>query len=364
MDNQTIIVKKIKKGGHGHHGGAWKVAFADFVTAMMAFFMLLWLLSSASKEELAGISEYFTPTTTGISEGDGSRESIVDFGGGQRISQGVDFMDPASQDVQEALEQEQQREQERLESLMEDIKQAIESSDALKAFKDQLLLDITAEGLRIQIVDKENRPMFDIGADELKSYTKEILHELGKTINKVPNRISLTGHTDAARFVSRKGYTNWELSADRANASRRELVIGGLSEDKIAKVVGLASMVPFDRDDPRSPINRRISIIVMNKAAEQALLNEGVKVQNEQDAQRVLEDGEHQGIGGALETLQPAEKPAATAADKPAPPKENDKPKAPKKSAAVELAPASASNDEGIAPIINPIQLPKIPGTD
>jgi chemotaxis protein MotB len=291
MENQTIIVKKIKKGGHGHHGGAWKVAFADFAVAMMAFFLLLWLIASTTKEEKAGLSEYFSPPTQGFAEGSGTRGDVVDLGGGQKISKGDDSRDnaqeprePSEEEIQQAIE----AEKEKLESLMEELKKAIEASQALKPFKDQLLLDITPEGLRIQIVDKENRPMFDSGSAELKGYTKEILHELAKTINTVENRISLTGHTDAARFVGRENYSNWELSADRANASRRELIVGGLAAEKMAKVVGLASMVLFNKAEPRSPINRRIAIIVMNKAAEAALFADGHQVSSADEAESAI----------------------------------------------------------------------------
>lgn len=296
MENQTIIVKKIKKGGHGHHGGGWKVAFADFAVAMMAFFLLLWLIASTTQEEKAGLSEYFSPTTQGLAEGSGKREDIIDMGGGQKISQGDDSKDNAQKPrtpSEQEIKEEAEAEKERLESLMEELKKAIEASQALKPFKDQLLLDITAEGLRIQIVDKENRPMFDSGKAELKSYTKEILHELAKTINTVPNRISLTGHTDAARFVGRKNYSNWELSADRANASRRELVVGGLDGAKVIKVMGLASIVLFNKVQPFHPINRRIAIIVMNKAAEAAILAEVVPVSSAKEGEQLI-TGEEQ----------------------------------------------------------------------
>jgi chemotaxis protein MotB len=293
MENQTIIVKKIKKGGHGHHGGGWKVAFADFAVAMMAFFLLLWLMASTTKEEKAGLAEYFSPATPGFAEGSGASESIIDMGGGQRISQGDDSKEdamkpraPNEDEIQQALAQEK----ERLESLMADLKKAIETSQALKPFKDQLFLDITAEGLRIQIVDKENRPMFDSGKAELKSYTKVILHELAKIINSVPNKISLTGHTDVSRFAKRPNYSNWELSSDRANASRRALLEGGLGKAKMAKVVGLSSMVLFNKENPRDPINRRIAIVVMNAAAEKALFA-GVKtLSSSDDADQLIKD--------------------------------------------------------------------------
>jgi len=320
MENQTIIVKKIKKGGHGHHGGAWKVAFADFAVAMMAFFLLLWLIASTTKEEQAGLSEYFSPPTQGLADGAGSSADLIDMGGGQKISQGDDSKEnamkpraPTAEEIQQAA----MAEKERLESLMEELKKSIEASQALKPFKDQLLLDITSEGLRIQIVDKENRPMFDSGSAELKGYTKTILHELAKTINTVPNRISLTGHTDAARFVGRKNYSNWELSADRANASRRELVIGGLAKEKIVKVVGLASMVLFNKAEPRHPINRRIAIIVMNKAAEAALFGEGSQVSSGAEGEQLIKNGPVEQpksiVGSMLVNKTPAAKPAAPA---------------------------------------------------
>jgi chemotaxis protein MotB len=340
------------------------VAFADFVTAMMAFFLLLWLLASTTQEERAGISDYFE-NPAGPTDGRGASDSVIDLGGVQDTPKALDGKDfqqdsgakPTETQIQEALQQEK----ERLESLMEELKKAIEQSQALKPFKDQLLLDITPEGLRIQIVDKENRPMFDSGSAELKYYTKEILHELAKTINTVPNKISLTGHTDAARFVGRNGYTNWELSADRANASRRELVAGGLSKNKIAKVVGLASMVPFNKQDPRHPINRRIAIIVMNKATEQALLNDGAKVSSAQEAQQVVkgdkgtQQGNGKGLLGAVSSKHhtPPKPAAAPAAPQQAPAR-------PKQKHAVNLPPVEEEGQDHLAPIqtIAPIQLP------
>jgi len=152
------------------------------------------------------------------------------------------------------------------------LKQAVDKSQALEPFKDQLLLDITPEGVRIQIVDAQNRPMFDVGSAHLRDYTTAILRELAPYIDSVPNRISLTGHTDIRPYPSNNGYTNWELSADRANAARRALVAGGLPDQKISRVVGLSSSVLFDKTQPQNPINRRISIVVMTKQAEQAAL--------------------------------------------------------------------------------------------
>ncbi len=277
MDSaQPIIVKKIKKGGHAHHGGAWKVAFADFVTAMMAFFMLMWLMGSTTPEERAAISDYFQNPSAVQGPG-GASTSMIKLGKmDEKIKQ------DANKDKDEAQEKKQENQKEvteaqdkkNLDSLKSELEAAISQSDALKDFKDQLLLDITPEGLRIQIIDKENRPMFASGSANLQEYTQTILREIATIINKVPNHISLTGHTDATPFRSMRGYTNWELSAERANASRRALVAGGLSEDKVAKVVGLSSTVLFDKVDPRNPVNRRISLIVLNKAAEEAIQSE------------------------------------------------------------------------------------------
>lgn len=273
---KPIIVKKVKKGGHGHHGGAWKVAFADFVTAMMAFFLLMWLMGSTTPEERAAISDYFENPNGVIGPG-GASSSMIKQGAVQAevaTNKQSDDNDPAKIKV---VERDSAKDKQRLESLKTELEQAILQTDALKEFKDQLLLDITPEGLRIQIIDKENRPMFDSGSSHLKEYTSVILQEIAKIINKVPNKISLTGHTDSTPFSSIRGYTNWELSTDRANASRRALVLGGLDEAKVAKVVGLSSTVLFDKDNPRSPVNRRISMIVMNKEAEDALHNDNAK---------------------------------------------------------------------------------------
>jgi chemotaxis protein MotB len=285
IDNskQPIIIKKIFKKG-GHHGGAWKIAFADFATAMMAFFLLMWIMGSTSQLQKAAISEYFknpsafegtaSSPSQAQGEGTGSTPSIVAFDGA------IDMApeSPQQQSKEDQAEQtEQAQEKASLESLEEALRDAVESSETLIPYQDQLLIEIVPEGLRIQIVDKENRSMFDLGSSRLKGYTEDILKELGSIINKVPNRLSLTGHTDA-RPLSGAGYSNWELSTDRANAARRALVAGGMQEDKIGRVVGLASTVPFDKSDPDSPINRRISIIVMNKQTDRAVHEETTTV--------------------------------------------------------------------------------------
>jgi chemotaxis protein MotB len=278
---RPIIVKRIKKGGGGGHGGAWKIAYADFVTAMMAFFLLMWLLGSTAKGDLQGISEYFkTPLKVAMAGGSGSGDSSSILPGGGRdltrrdgqLKKGENDPVQKSYSLRAAQAELEKADNARLKELKKRIEAAIDASPTLRLYKKQLLLDITTEGLRIQIVDEKNRPMFALASAELQSYTREILREIGKTLNDVPNKISLSGHTDATPYTSgEKGYSNWELSADRANASRRELISGGMDESKMLRVVGLSSAVLLDKEDPFNPINRRISIIVMNKRAEDAV---------------------------------------------------------------------------------------------
>ena len=281
---RPIVVKRKKVVAGGAHGGAWKIAYADFVTAMMAFFLLMWLLGSTAKGDLSGIAEFFqNPLKISNRGGDGSGDASSILRGG-----GKDLTAQAGQvkrgDVQaakktcttkEASAEFKRAEKENLEQLKSQIEKNIAESPNLAQFKKQMLLDITSEGLRIQIVDEQNRPMFDSSSAELKPYTKEILRQIGKALNGVANRISLTGHTDAAQFSGGdRGFSNWELSANRANASRRELIVGGLDEAKMMRVVGLGSTVLFDKNDPLNPVNRRISIVVLNKKTEDAILSE------------------------------------------------------------------------------------------
>jgi chemotaxis protein MotB len=281
---RPIIVKRVKKGGHGHHGGAWKIAYADFVTAMMAFFLLMWLLGSTAKGDFEGISEYFkTPLKVALQGGTGSGDSSSILKGGGKdltrqsgqVRRGDIESEKKKFTLKETTLEYQRKERDSLEDLKRRIERVIAENPQLAQFKNQILLDITAEGLRIQIVDEQNRPMFDLSSAELKPYTKEILRQIGRSLNAVSNRISLAGHTDAAQFSGGdRGFSNWELSANRANASRRELITGGMEEAKVLRVVGLASSVLFDKNDPLNPVNRRISIVVMNKKTETAILQE------------------------------------------------------------------------------------------
>jgi chemotaxis protein MotB len=303
-DNQRpIVVKRIKKVAGGHHGGAWKIAYADFVTAMMAFFLLMWLIGSSSKGDLKGIAEYFsTPLKVAMSGGSGSGDSSsVIKGGGKdltrqdgQISKASDASQKKTYDLKAAQAELEKQEAARLGHLKASIEALVDANPNLKQFKKQLLIDITAEGLRIQIIDEQNRAMFAIGRADLQPYTSIILREIGRVLNDVPNRISLSGHTDATPYGSgEKGYSNWELSADRANSSRRELINGGMEEGRMLRVVGLSSSVPLDHENPFNPANRRIAIIVMNKKTEEAIMRDGaaLEVTQEQGALVPVSEG-------------------------------------------------------------------------
>ena len=306
---QPIIVKKIKKGGGGAHGGAWKIAYADFVTAMMAFFLLMWLLGSTAQGDLQGIAEFFeNPLKVAQQGGSGSGDSSsVIQGGGRDLTRQTGqvkygavetkqrsinlSMSGEDQKAEEVKREQQRQERAKLVELKSQIEARIEANPDLRPFRNQLLLDVTAEGLRIQIVDEQNRPMFASASDRLQPYTQKILREIGVILNQVDNRVFLSGHTDATPFSGGLGgFSNWELSANRANASRRELIYGGMDPDKVLRVVGMASIVPFDKDDPFNPINRRISIVVLNRETEKAMLSDG-KTVNAEDVAAAVEGG-------------------------------------------------------------------------
>jgi chemotaxis protein MotB len=276
---QPIIIKKVKKGGHGAHGGAWKIAYADFVTAMMAFFLLMWLLGSTTEGDKKGIADYFASplkvALLGGGSGSGDSSHVVK-GGGQDLSRSNGQVRRGDVEATRSTinlhvlkEQQKKAEVTRLEQLKEQIENDLRNNAKLAQFSSQLKLDMTKDGLRIQIVDEHQRPMFDVGSAFVKPYMRDLLRAIGSILTEVPNRLTLEGHTDATPFGSNdRSYSNWELSSDRANASRRELMAGGLEENRVIRVQGLASSSPFIADDPLDPQNRRISIIVMNREAE------------------------------------------------------------------------------------------------
>lgn len=290
---QPIIIKRVKKGGHAAHGGAWKIAYADFVTAMMAFFLLMWLLGSTSEGDKKGISDYFqSPLKVAMQGGSGAGASnSVINGGGNDLTQSAGMSrrgDGANRDAKKMSGDSTKaavakRDAQVLAALSAKIAGVISANPKMAEFSSQIKLEITPDGLLIQIVDNQRRPMFDSGSAAVKPYMRDILREIGIALMDVENKISLDGHTDQSSYANAaRGYSNWELSADRANASRRELAASGMPEEKLARVVGMASSLLLEPTDPLGPSNRRISILVMTKEAEERLLGrQGVPLEVE-----------------------------------------------------------------------------------
>ena len=293
-EEKPIIIKKVVKGGHGHHGGAWKVAYADFVTAMMAFFLLLWLLNVTTDEQKAGIADYFSPTTASISSSGangmlGGKTLVTD---GAKISDtGVPTVvmnltpperaageaddgdeDSSSSETIDELSDEQvqqelaEREQDSFEEAVDAIQQAIQDVPELAELSRNLIIDMTPEGMRIQLVDQDGRSMFESGKADLLDHTSSLITMITRVVERLPNKIKITGHTDATPFKADDGYGNWELSSDRANASRRALLQAGLAPARIAMVTGKAETEPLFPDDPQAASNRRISIVLLRQS--------------------------------------------------------------------------------------------------
>lgn len=282
---QPIIIKRIKRGKHGGaHGGAWKIAYADFVTAMMAFFLLMWLLGSTSKGDLKGIASYFSnPVKVSLMGGDGAGDSTsIIQGGGTRletIKGNVGDVGKKGKSGTRERSMSELDENRKLEDLKRKITELINNRPSLSEYKNQISLEMTKDGLQIDIMDQQKRPMFDNGQSVVKPYMREILHEIGSSLKEVDNLISLAGHTDATQYSSgQRGYSNWELSADRANASRRELVVGGMPQNKLKRIAGMADTNLLDPQNPTNPINRRISVLVLNYDAATRLIGDGTKL--------------------------------------------------------------------------------------
>jgi chemotaxis protein MotB len=290
MENSPVIIKRPKKVvGGGHHGGAWKVAYADFVTAMWAFFMLLWLLSSVTEEQLQGISNYFAPSMASKSQsGAGGMLGGQVIGEGAQTSNtaspslvqnlppssigpgGEDLTAPAQEPAEGAGEKEFKealagREQAKFDKAKEVLEGAIKSIPELKQFQGSMLVDNTPEGLRIQLTDQDGLAMFPSGSSAMYGHTRALLGMIAHVVNQLPNRVTVSGHTDATPFQDPSGYGNWELSADRALAARRGLVASGVPERKIQRVLGASDQEPLDTANPKAPRNRRISIVVLRE---------------------------------------------------------------------------------------------------
>lgn len=298
-DERPIIIKRIKKSGGGHHGGAWKVAYADFVTAMMAFFLLLWLLSSTTEEQKKGLSDYFTPTiaiseqsssvtvmdgqpqvmetmsgaAAAQAEIEGDDEESAAGAGGEADGTAPETAEDGAQAIDAAKAAEAMRAEEaaRFEKVKEQIQQVIAQTPDLSGLQDNLLVDQTPEGLRIQLLDKEKESMFASGSATLAQRSQQLLGLVAQAVKDMPNKLAISGHTDATPYVGTDGRSNWELSSDRANAARRVLVQGGVDPAKVRTVQGLAETEPFVKENPADPQNRRISIVLLTDVPPPAL---------------------------------------------------------------------------------------------
>ncbi len=269
-----IVVKRVKKVVGGGHGGAWKIAYADFVTAMMAFFLLMWVLGSTTSGDLAGISAYFqNPLRLAMDGGQGSGDTrSVVKGGGDNVTKASGQEQRAdSNSVQrkmsesEAYEQYNTKQKGQLEEMRSEVESQIAGDKSLEEYQKQIFMDVSSDGLRIQIVDEKNRPMFESGSASMPDYAKKLMRVIGKVLAGGGQPLRIEGHTDGKPFPgAASGYTNWELSSDRANAARRELIAGGLEGARVSQVVGYADSVKLNPEDPNDPMNRRISITILN----------------------------------------------------------------------------------------------------
>ncbi len=331
----TIVVRKVEDGGHGHHGGAWKVAYADFVTAMMAFFLLMWLLNATTEEQRKGIADYFSPnnvlgrSSSGSGEPFGGRtphasEQMTQDAGAVTVQRGplpvlpdvetedetevparpVPFRDgpegeeeerdprrvrtaraeappgehdprqargeganPANLSDAELRAEHERRERAAFERAAEDIRRAIAMDPALAELGRQLLIEQTPEGLRIQLLDADRQPMFALGGAAPNDRARGLIQRVAQVAARLPNRIAVTGHTDATPFRGGTDRSNWDLSTERANATRRLLTEAGVAEARIESVAGQADRQPLLADQPNAAANRRVAITLLREAA-------------------------------------------------------------------------------------------------
>jgi len=311
---QPIIVKKIKKGGGGHHGGAWKVAYADFVTAMMAFFLLLWLLNVTTKEQKAGIAEYFDPVprVTVSESGAGGMLGGLSISKEGAMVTDVQTMAPPPDDTMPQMnqagnmsdekfkEEQKRREEENFKKAEAAIKQTMEASPDMKELEKNLMVDMTPEGLRIQVLDQDGNPMFPSGSAQMYEKTEKLMQKVAEVIRKMPNQISIRGHTDGVPYSKGAEYNNWELSADRANSSRRVLIKYGLPESRINNVVGKADTDHLITNNPNDAKNRRISIVLLREdVTTQVGVNRSTTAVQEQE--REMKDPLYRRTQGAVQ---------------------------------------------------------------
>ena len=277
---QPIIVKRINKVAAGHHGGAWKVAYADFVTAMMAFFLLLWLVNVTTDEQKSGLADYFAPTSLSLSRsgaggvlagrtfapdgariGEGAPPQVIAEIGPPPV--GAQQRQPTDEEIADLVAEREQAEFDAAEASLE---AAMAANPDIAALRENVLIDMTPARMRIQLVDKEGGSMFAAGGASMPARTRELLDEIAKVITALPNDLSISGHTDAQPFGAGDGYTNWELSSDRANASRRVITQSGFPQHRVREVVGKAESEPLTPEDPFLPQNRRISLVLLRNS--------------------------------------------------------------------------------------------------
>jgi len=324
---QPIIIKKVIKKGGGHHGGAWKVAYADFVTAMMAFFLLLWLLNVSTDEARNTISNYFDPSHPKIADMRSGSGGIM--GGTSTATEGAMTTDvqPLTQtqptgmpnpkqeraheqpnddaaSLKKFEEKLRKQEEEEFQKAKAALEAAMQKSEELRALAKNLMIDITQEGLRIQLVDQEGKPMFPLGSAEMYGYTKKLVKVVADVITAMPNEISIRGHTDSHQYSAAAKYTNWELSSDRANSSRRELLKAGVPTGRLSDVMGKADREHLFAENPLDERNRRISIILLNESLDHAYERGAF----DDD----LDDGLDDGVAQETERRQPKKPPVGT----------------------------------------------------
>ncbi len=280
MEDMSVNIRIVKLP-YLHHGGAWKVAYADFVTAMMAFFLLMWLLNVVTEEQKQAISDHFSPSHPAVSDktsGAGGvmggltmspegamasqKNPLIPMQVTQQRKRGGDVKSK----VNNAEKKREEAEQKRFEKAAQKIKDAIEKNPKLKKLKDNVLIDVTPEGLRIQIIDRDGESMFPSGSARMFGKTKLLLEQITEIVLDMPNEVSVRGHTDAARYSSGATYTNWELSADRANASRRVMLSAKMPSERLNNVMGKAATELLIAENPLDPRNRRITLILLKES--------------------------------------------------------------------------------------------------
>lgn len=318
LGQPNIIIRRVKKNRHEDHGGAWKVAMADFAIAMMALFIVLWLTSITDETEREAIAGYFQDPLAYESGKKVPSAYVIDLGGMPSSADNTaisETLDPEkilqAEEIESLAESIERR---RLENLKAEIEAKIDASPTLSPFKNQMTLDITTEGLRIQIVDQTKRPMFNVGSATLKYYSEDILYELAPMLMTVENRLSITGHTDSDPYATAnpENDINWELSAQRANAARRALMEAGIEKKQIAQILGMGDTAPLDINNPESDINRRIAIVLLNKKSEESISSRsgGVSAQfiNEDKADEAEVEDDRKPVinksGSLIETLK------------------------------------------------------------